>query len=57
MEAEGFERALNELLDVGLDVKVVTTDRSPSVRKKMKEKYPGITHQFDLWHTAKGKYK
>ena len=57
MEALGFERALNTLLDVGLQVEVVATDRSPSVRKMMREQYPDIDHKFDLWHTAKGKCK
>ena len=57
MEALGFERALNTLLDVGLQVEVVATDRSPSVRKMMREQYPDITHQFDVWHTAKDKCK
>ena len=57
MEAEGFKWDLDTLLDVGLQVEVVATDRSRSVRKKMREEYPEIDHQFDIWHTVKGKYK
>ncbi|KAK7166281.1 hypothetical protein R3I93_006145 [Phoxinus phoxinus] len=54
MEPLGFRRGMTELLDLGLDVEVMTTDRSSSIRKTMKDQYPNIQHQFDIWHTAKG---
>lgn len=55
METLGFQRALDYLLQAGVRVDVVTTDRSPSIKKLMREKYSDIQHQFDPWHVAKGK--
>ncbi|XP_063060628.1 uncharacterized protein LOC134453809 [Engraulis encrasicolus] len=54
MELTGFQRGLDYLLERGLKVGVVTTDRSPSVRKFMRENYSSIQHEFDIWHVAKG---
>uniref|UniRef100_A0AAV2K1T2 Transposase n=1 Tax=Knipowitschia caucasica TaxID=637954 RepID=A0AAV2K1T2_KNICA len=54
MEPLCFKKALDEILNEGIDVKVVTTDRHPSIRKIMREEYPNIIHQFDPWHVAKG---
>ncbi|KAK0132294.1 hypothetical protein N1851_011846 [Merluccius polli] len=54
MEAVGFRRGLDRLLDSGVSVDVVTTDRAPSIRKIMRESYPDLRHQFDPWHVAKG---
>ncbi|XP_076156980.1 uncharacterized protein LOC143140023 isoform X2 [Alosa pseudoharengus] len=54
MERMGFKKGLDKLLDDGIAVKVVTTDRHPSIRKMMREDYPDITHQFDPWHVTKG---
>ncbi|XP_056128559.1 uncharacterized protein LOC130106453 [Rhinichthys klamathensis goyatoka] len=54
MEPLAFKKALEKILDEGIDVKVVTTDRHPSIRKIMREEYPSIIHQFDPWHVAKG---
>ncbi|XP_063047543.1 uncharacterized protein LOC134441244 [Engraulis encrasicolus] len=54
MEPLGFKKGLERLLDEGLDIRVVTTDRHPSIRKIMREQYPEIMHQFDPWHVAKG---
>nr|XP_055053060.1 uncharacterized protein LOC129438330 [Misgurnus anguillicaudatus] len=54
METLGFRRGLTELLDLGLEEEVMTTDRSSSIRKIMREQYPNIQHEFDIWHTAKG---
>uniref|UniRef100_A0A8C5GYH7 Uncharacterized protein n=1 Tax=Gouania willdenowi TaxID=441366 RepID=A0A8C5GYH7_GOUWI len=54
MEAVGFRRGLDRLLDSGVCVDVVTTDRHPSIRKIMRESYPNLRHQFDPWHVAKG---
>lgn len=51
----GFKKGLEKLLDEGISVKVVTTDRHPSIRKIMREDFPNIEHQFDPWHTGKGK--
>ncbi|XP_073726206.1 uncharacterized protein [Misgurnus anguillicaudatus] len=54
MEPLAFKKGLEKILDEGIDVKVVTTDRHPSIRKIMREEYPQIIHQFDPWHVAKG---
>uniref|UniRef100_A0A8C6S7B3 Transposase n=1 Tax=Neogobius melanostomus TaxID=47308 RepID=A0A8C6S7B3_9GOBI len=54
MEPLCFKKALEEILNEGIDVKVVTTDQHPSIRKIMREEYPNIIHQFDPWHVAKG---
>uniref|UniRef100_A0A8C5BMA9 THAP-type domain-containing protein n=1 Tax=Gadus morhua TaxID=8049 RepID=A0A8C5BMA9_GADMO len=55
METLGFRRGLDRLLQAGVRVDVITTDRSPSIRKLMRETYSDIQHQFDPWHVAKGK--
>ncbi|XP_038126779.1 uncharacterized protein LOC119773727 [Cyprinodon tularosa] len=57
MEPVGFRRGLDYLLEQGLEVEVVTTDRSPSIRKIMREEYPEIHHEFDIWHVVKGLMK
>ncbi|XP_060764206.1 uncharacterized protein LOC132873007 [Neoarius graeffei] len=54
MEPLGFRKGLDNILNEGIDVTVVTTDRHPSIRKIMREEYPNIIHQFDPWHVAKG---
>lgn len=56
MEPMGFKQGLDRLLDEGIAVKVVTTDRHPSIRKIVREEYPEVTHQFDPWHVAKGQF-
>nr|XP_054775161.1 uncharacterized protein LOC129283348 [Lytechinus pictus] len=53
MEKLGFQRALQELLDAGINVTVVATDRHVGIRKLMREEYPHIIHQFDVWHVEK----
>ncbi|ROL46137.1 THAP domain-containing protein 4 [Anabarilius grahami] len=57
MESTGFRRALSKILDDDIGVSVVTTDRSPSIRKIMRVDYPKIHHKFDVWHVAKGMIK
>ncbi|XP_059912251.1 uncharacterized protein LOC132461213 [Gadus macrocephalus] len=54
MEPLGFTRGMTELLDLGLDVEVMATDRSSSIQKIIWEQYPSVQHEFDIWHTAKG---
>jgi len=55
MELLGFRRCLERLLQAGVVVDTITTDRSPSIRKLMRETYSDIQHQFDPWHVATGK--
>ncbi|XP_071952529.1 uncharacterized protein [Antedon mediterranea] len=54
MEKEGFIRSLEFLLGHGINIKTITTDRSPSIRKVMKDEYWEISHQLDCWHVCKG---
>lgn len=54
MEPVGFKRAVNRIQDEGIKINVVTTDRSPSIRKIMRVDYPDIHHEFDIWHVVKG---
>ncbi|XP_065096757.1 uncharacterized protein [Paramisgurnus dabryanus] len=57
MEPIGFKRGLNSLLEMGIDIDVMTTDRSPFIRKIMRVDYPQIHHEFDIWHVVKGFFK
>ena len=36
-----------------IDINILTTDQHTQIRKFMREKYPSILHQFDVWHRAK----
>ena len=56
MEPLGFKRGMKEIMGDGLDIEVMTTDRSTSIRKIMREEFPNVQHEFDIWHTAKGMY-
>ncbi|XDV19172.1 hypothetical protein PO909_024710 [Leuciscus waleckii] len=47
-------RSVNSLLEKGIEIEVMTTDRSPSIRKIMRVDYPQIHHEFDIWHVVKG---
>ncbi len=48
-----FKRSVNKLLEEGIEIDVLTTDRSPSNRKVMRVEYPNIHHEFDIWHVVK----
>ena len=39
--------------DYGVNVAVLATDRHPQIKSMMKNKYPTVDHQFDVWHMAK----
>ena len=53
MEKVGCKRTLDNLLDSGVAVATMATDRHTGIRKMMREQYPGIQHQFDVWHLIK----
>lgn len=55
MEAKGFKRGLDHLLSSGLDIRVITTDRAPSIRKSTRENYGQIRHEYGPWHVNKSK--
>jgi hypothetical protein len=44
MEPLGFTRGMTELLDLGLDLEVMATDRSTSIQKIIREQYPNVQH-------------
>ena len=57
MEKEGCRRLLDELSTNNVDVDVLCTDRHAGIAKMLREDYPDINHQFDLWHLAKSTTK
>lgn len=54
MENEGLIRCLSELQQADVSVSTLATDRHPQISKTMRDKYPNISHQYDVWHLAKG---
>ena len=50
MEAEGFRRCMNYLLDLGFTIQVLATDRHVQIRSIMSKEYSSTNHQFDVWH-------
>ena len=44
---------LLEFYKNNIDINILTTDQHTQIRKFMREKYPSILHQFDVWHRAK----
>ena len=46
---EGYESLLNNLISLGLQIRVFTTDRSTVIRSMMKKIFQWIKHQFDVW--------
>ena len=51
-EKEGCRRSLDNLLQSGVEVAPMATDRHSEIWKKMREKYD-VNHQFDMWHLTK----
>ena len=52
MEKLGFCRTLDRCKQ-SLQVGVIVTDRSLSIKATMRDQYPDVCHQFDVWHFAK----
>lgn len=55
MEVVGFQRGLDYLLQRGVSIVIITTDRSPSIRKLMEDNYSHIQYEPDPWHVSKSK--
>ena len=53
MESEGIFRALTEIMEMGVKIEIVVMDRSPSNKKMMREKFPEIRVEHDIWHAVK----
>ena len=49
MEVFALETLLNSLLQYGMKIVVLVTDRSTTVWALMSSKFAQINHQFDLW--------
>ncbi|CAN8016641.1 unnamed protein product, partial [Ixodes persulcatus] len=54
METEGMERSLNYLRTQDMSVDTLVTDRHSESKAALRKNHPDITHQFDVWHVAKG---
>ncbi|KAM8923997.1 uncharacterized protein RCH25_008749 [Pelodytes ibericus] len=50
MECKAFRRCMNQVLNDGLTVSIVATDRHASIRRVMKKEFKKIRHQLDMWH-------
>ncbi|KAM4029897.1 uncharacterized protein ACNLHF_022173 [Anomaloglossus baeobatrachus] len=53
MEKHGFGICMDRLINSGLKIKIFASDRHVGIRKKMRQEYANINHQFDIWHYAK----
>jgi hypothetical protein len=45
------------MIDNEINIRRLTTDRSISIKKLLKEKYKDVQHLFDAWHLLKSKIK
>ena len=54
MEHEGLRRAVGVLLDEGLTIETIVTDRHKQNAAWIRKNLPDVTHYFDIWHVAKG---
>ncbi|XP_041360848.1 uncharacterized protein LOC121377055 [Gigantopelta aegis] len=54
MEKQGLDQALTSLMEHGISVDVLVTDRHCQIKKWMREQHADIAHYFDVWHVAKG---
>ena len=55
MEKEGLHRAINSLLERGISIQAIITDRHRQINKWLHDSHPEIIHYYDVWHVAKGK--
>lgn len=53
MEKEGLDRCLEFLIQSGLSIETLATDRHLGIQAYMRLEHPEIDHQFDVWHLAK----
>ncbi|XP_044143349.1 uncharacterized protein LOC122932797 [Bufo gargarizans] len=53
MEKHGFGIVLDRILNEKYNIKIFASDRHVGIRKKMRQEYSNIKHQFDVWHYAK----
>ncbi|XP_056384441.1 uncharacterized protein LOC130277731 isoform X2 [Hyla sarda] len=53
LENIGFQKSMGELQTMNADVKMIVTGRSIAIQEMLKDSYPGIIHQIDLWHLSR----
>ncbi|XP_068113524.1 uncharacterized protein [Hyperolius riggenbachi] len=53
MEKFAFEKCIARVIDDGYEIIFFASDRHADIQKVMREQYPHINHQFDVWHYAK----
>ncbi|XP_013391137.1 uncharacterized protein LOC106159403 [Lingula anatina] len=53
MENEGLVRCMQDLHNSGVTVHTIATDRHPQITKTLREKYPSVEQQYDVWHLDK----
>ena len=49
MELEAFSDALTDVTSDGLEIGAVCTDRHSSIARYLREKWPQIVHQYDVF--------
>ena len=54
MEKEGFIRCTEFILNQGLKIGAIVTDRHVQIVKYVREEMSETVHHFDVWHVAKG---
>ncbi|XP_078327710.1 uncharacterized protein LOC111106332 isoform X2 [Crassostrea virginica] len=54
MEKEGFIRSVDFIESKGLKIEKLVTDRHLQIQKHVRENMPNTTHNYDVWHVAKG---
>jgi hypothetical protein len=54
MEKEGLERVIKKLMEHGLNVTTLITDRHLQIAKWVRETLPDVQHFYDVWNLAKG---
>ena len=57
MERVGCDRGLTFLLEKGVYIDTLTTDRSAMIRKLMRENFSAMKHEFDCWHVNKSEFE
>lgn len=53
LEKYGLAYLLEYLTNNNISIHILTTDQHLQIRKFLKDNYPAILHQFDIWHRAK----
>ena len=57
MEKKGFQNVATRMIQGGLSIELICTDRHIGIGALMKKKFSNIEHQVDAWHLAKSVLK